>query len=461
MLLNGNDIIAYQPIGRQEVYDFTVPVYHNYIAAGLVHHNTMSASMETAMHLTGKYPAWWEGKRFDKPANFWAGAPTGQTCRDNPQRLLLGRPGELGTGAIPGEDILDMKRASGNVPNLIETILVRHVSGGTSSVGLKSYDQGRIRWQGETLDGVWFDEEPPADIYSEGLTRTNATKGIAYLTFTPLLGMSEVVTRFLKLKPPGTAVVNMTIYDALHYTDEERKAIVAAYPAHEREARAMGTPIMGSGRVFDTPEESFAILSPMIPSHWARIAGMDIGWDHPTAVAWIAWDRDSDVAYVYDAYKASEQVLAVHAASIRARGAWIPVAWPHDAMQHESSGETIAKQYRDEPYKVKMLPQKATHPPEQGKLEGTGGISFEAGIISMAERLKTGRLKVAKHLNDWFDEYRLYHRKDGLVVKENDDLMSATRIALMMLRHAKTFETPRSSYVAPYHPSDASMGVLG
>ena len=30
----------------------------------------------------------------------------------------------------------------------------------------------------------------------------------------------------------------------------------------------------------------------------------------------------------------------------------------------------------------------------------------------------------------------LYHRKDGLVVKEGDDLMCATRYAVMMLRHA-------------------------
>lgn len=423
---------------------------------------TLGASFETAMHATGKYPADWEGKRFTHPIAGWVGAPTGQLSRDNPQRLLLGRPGEWGTGAIPGDDIVGLKRASGNVPDLIETIQVRHVSGGISSLTLKSYDQGRIRWQGETLHLVWFDEEPDEEVYSEGVTRTNATKGIVYLTFTPLLGMSQVVTRFLKEKPFGTHVTNMTIYDALHYTEEERKAIIAAYPKHEREARAMGVPIMGSGRVFDTPEDTFAILSPMIPPHWPRLAGMDIGWDHPTAVVWMAWDRDTDVVYLYDAYKASETTIAVHAATIKGKGPWIPVAWPHDALQHDkNSGETVAKQYRNEPYKVNMMPFKATHPPERGKLEGTGGYSFEAGVMEIQERLRTGRLKVAKHLNDWFEEYRLYHRKDGLIVKENDDLLSATRIGLMMLRHAKTFQTPRQATIAPFIPSDASMGVLG
>jgi hypothetical protein len=45
---------------------------------------------------------------------------------------------------------------------------------------------------------------------------------------------------------------------------------------------------------------------------------------------------------------------------------------------------------------------------------------------------------VSKHLLDWFEDFRLYHRKDGKVVKEGDDLLAATRYAVMMLRHAKT-----------------------
>jgi phage terminase large subunit-like protein len=61
----------------------------------------------------------------------------------------------------------------------------------------KAYEQGRAKWQADTLNGVWFDEEPPLDIYTEGLTRTNATWGLVMLTFTPLKGMSDVVQMFL------------------------------------------------------------------------------------------------------------------------------------------------------------------------------------------------------------------------------------------------------------------------
>lgn len=66
-----------------------------------------------------------------------------------------------------------------------------------STLLFKAYEQGRQKWQGDTLDVVWFDEEPPAEIYTEGLARIAARKGFVYLTFTPLKGASEVVMNFL------------------------------------------------------------------------------------------------------------------------------------------------------------------------------------------------------------------------------------------------------------------------
>jgi hypothetical protein len=56
----------------------------------------------------------------------------------------------------------------------------------------------------------------------------------------------------------------------------------------------------------------------------------------------------------------------------------------------------------------------------------------------MLDRMRTGKLKVFKEHLDWWEEFRLYHRKDGKVVREGDDLLCATRYALMMLRHAST-----------------------
>lgn len=179
-------------------------------AAGLTHRErllmagnqlgkTYCGAAEVAMHLTGLYPDWWTGRRWDRPTRWWAGSKTGEVTRDGVQRLLIGEPkneSEWGTGMIPGAHLSEWSRRQG-VADALDNATVRHVSGGISTLGFKSYDQGRQKWQGETLDGVWFDEEPPLDIYMEGLTRTNATGGISMITFTPLLGMSEVVAMFL------------------------------------------------------------------------------------------------------------------------------------------------------------------------------------------------------------------------------------------------------------------------
>ena len=74
-----------------------------------------------------------------------------------------------------------------------------------------------------------------------------------------------------------------------------------------------------------------------------------------------------------------------------------------------------------------------------------GSVSVEAGLMDMLDRMNTGRFKVFKHLNDWWEEFRLYHRKDGKVVKEGDDLLAASRYAIMMLRFART-ETQRRNF---------------
>lgn len=466
--LNRRQLYLYKPYPKQiEFHNATALIPESIVSerllmAGNQLGKTLSAGAETAMHLTGEYPVWFRGRKFREPVQAWAGGKNGQSVRDTVQRILLGQVNEIGTGMIPGNKIVDYKKAVHGVADQIETVFVRHVTGGTSRLTLKTYDQGRERWQGETLHFVWFDEEPDLDIYSEGKTRVQVKKGMVFLTFTPLLGMSNVVVRFLQEKPPGSIVVQMTINDVTHYSEEQKAAIIAGYPEHERRSRAMGMPIMGSGQVFPIDETIIKEPPIQIPAFWPRIGALDIGgYDHPTAVVWIAWDRDADIVHLYDAYRQAKQPIAVHASAIKSRGAWIPIAWPHDAHSHDKgSGQIIAAQYRKEG--VNMMLRHATHKPKQGEKEGSGGFSTEAGVSELLERMQTGRFKVNSNLIDWFDEFRMYHRKDGLIVKERDDLMSATRIGHMMLRFAKIYEAPRRHGMVPsFQSSDPTMGVLG
>ncbi len=410
---------------------------------------TWSAGFETAMHLTGRYPDSWEGRTWDRPVAGWAAGVTSEVTRDSVQRVLCGRINAIGTGAIP-RDAIKEKAMKRGVADAIDTLVIKHggggdVQAGESLLGFKSYDQGREKFQAETLDFVWLDEEPDEDIYTEALTRTNATSGSVYMTFTPLKGMSGVVKRFLIEKMPGTTVVVMTIEDALHYTPEQRAAIIASYPAHERDARVKGIPSLGSGRVFPIAEDTIKVEAFPIPVHWAQICGIDFGWDHPSAAVRLAWDRDTDILYVIAAHRQKEQTPLMFAATVKPWGAWLPWAWPHDGLQHDKgSGEALRDQYAAQG--LAMLPNRATHPPAEGEEEGTGGNGVEAGVLDMLDRMQTGRLKVFSHLNDWFEEFRMYHREDGKIVKLDDDLLSATRYASMMKRHAITKPAPSKPF---------------
>lgn len=168
-----------------------------FMAANRVGKTYGAGGYETALHLTGRYPDWWEGRRFTQPVDWWAAGDTAETTRDIIQFCLLGPIEEIGTGLIPGEDIVGEPSRRRGVADAIDQVAVRHVSGGTSVLGLKSYDQGRKKFQGTAKHGVWLDEEPEQDIYTECLLRLMTTDGLMMLTFTPLSGVSEVVLQYM------------------------------------------------------------------------------------------------------------------------------------------------------------------------------------------------------------------------------------------------------------------------
>ena len=304
---------------------------------------TMAGAAEAAMHLTGRYPDWWKGKTFDRPLRAAAGSETAELTRDGVQRLLVGNPRsepDWGTGLIPKEALADWTRKNG-IPDALDGIVVRWGGGGDvqqgfSTLNFKAYEQGRSKWQADTLDFVWLDEEPPLNVYSEALTRISSTGGVVYCTFTPLLGMSEVCRRFLLEASPDRAMVTMTIEDALHYSAEDREKIVAGYPPHEREARAQGRPVLGSGLIFPMPEEEISVPARIFPKEFCRIRGIDFGYDHPFAAVELVHDTEGDVVYVTRAFRHRHSTPILHAATICAWGnEWVPCAWPHDGLKHD------------------------------------------------------------------------------------------------------------------------------
>ncbi len=233
------------------------------------------------------------------------------------QQKLCGTAGvesAWGTGLIPKDCLLDRTLGHG-VTDGIETLQVKHTSGGVSTATFKSYEQGRTKFQGAILDAIWFDEEPPMDVYLEGLTRTMVTGGVVLVTYTGIKGRTDITERFLSEESPDRTTINMTIDEAEHFTPTQRAALIASWPEYMRDTRSTGHPMQGEGRVFTTPEASIVeprIRDRDIPPWWPKIWGIDIGIRHPFAAVLLLWDKDggpggADIIHVHRTICMSDQ----------------------------------------------------------------------------------------------------------------------------------------------------------
>lgn len=387
-----------------------------------------SGAYETTLHLTGLYPEWWEGKRFDQPVQWWACGTTSETTRDIVQDKLCGSVTNLGTGMIPAHLITHHTRRPHGLPGAIEQIWVKHVSGGVSTLGFKAYEQGRQSFEGTAKHGAWCDEEPPQDCYTEMLYRTMTTRGIVYTTFTPLQGMSDVVRGFIepdKEEAKGyKLMINAGWDDVPHLSEDEKRSLLATTPPFQRDARSKGLPQLGAGAIYQMPESELSVMPFAIPNHWPRVFGMDTGG--VTAAVWLAVDRENQTVYLYDCYKRDHPEPVIHASAIKARGSWIPgVADAAALLMTAHDREQTIRLYKKMGLDL-SLPDKAV----------------ETGIQEVWELMSGGRFKVFSSVSAWWQEYRLYHRDEkGKIVKTNDHLMDATRYAVRSgLKKAKTIE---------------------
>lgn len=406
-----------------------------------------SNAYECALHLTGRYPEWWKGKRFKQPIRAWMSGSTGKTTRDIIQPVMLGPIHDMGTGMLPKDSIVD---ASGKfrvtpkagLPGAKETVFVKHISGGYSELTFKSYEQGREGFEGTAMHYIGLDEECPSDIYSECLTRTMTVGGIMNLTFTPLRGITEVVTSFLpSMRYPATDNLCGPVLpedpkdepvkwfttcdwdDVPHLADSDKRQMLASYSPHEKEARSRGIPSVGSGKVYPVPESEFVIAPIKIPPHWSRGYAIDPGFT-ATAAVFFAYDEDNDVVYITEDYKVEKKAPTEHAAYfLRKVGNWMPgVIDPAGQFLAMSKGKD----------RIPMLHEYL----DMGLNLRLANNQVEPGILNVYNRLMTGRLKVFSNCQRWLEEFRIYRRKeDGTIFKNRkkseDDLMDATRYAIM------------------------------
>ncbi|HVW77452.1 MAG TPA: terminase family protein [Alloacidobacterium sp.] len=370
---------------------------------------------EMALHLTGLYPDWWKGKRFDHAVNAWCATDTNRQSRDILQAILMGRIGEFGTGLLPSDTIVRHSTKVG-IADAVESVFVKHVSGSVSELGFKSYDGGREVFQGTSRHVIWLDEEPPKDVYVESLLRTMDCDGVVMATFTPMLGMSEICRDFLTPQKEAKRYVVQIEWDEVPHLSEQAKAeLLASIPEYQREARSKGIPVLGAGAIYPVDEKDVLIDPFELPKHYPRAYGLDVGWNR-TAAIWMAVDRDTGTHYLYHEHYRGKAEPEVHVAAIKSVGPWIPgVIDPASRGRSQIDGRSLITEYR-----------------RQGLILAEADNAVEAGLYKVWSMLTTGKLKAFKGLQNWLSEFRLYQRNDsGDVVKSNDHLMDAMRYVVM------------------------------
>lgn len=388
-----------------------------------VTHNTTAGLYELTLHATGEYPDWWPGYRFPEGNDWWVCGVDQESVVDVLQDRLLGPVGEFGTGFLPHDAIdftslRDAKKAGTGVGE----IRVKHKGGGFSTLTFKSYQQGRESFQGKPGISVFMDEEPPASIYSEAVTRTIAGPGLIILTFTPLKGISTVVKNFLGgsdlNKETGELsssryLLRATWDDAPHLTAESKAAMLEKYLPHEREARSKGIPSIGSGAIFPFAQETITCEPFEIPKYWPKAYGFDVGRN--TAAVWITQDRDSGMIYVYNDFFMIEGAPSNHAEGIKGRGKWIKGAIDTAARgRSPTDGDNLFQMYKDLGLDIQNADK-----------------AVEAGLYEIFELFQAGRLKIFNTCKGLLEELSLYRRDEkGKIVKVDDHRMDAFRYAI-------------------------------
>ncbi len=388
---------------------------------------TLTILLEGYWHASGRYPDWWEGKRFRRPTVGIFGAQTWEHMRTGLQtKLLTGADrGDLerGTGIIPKEVLSRCEFISAaNVPGVYAEIKVPHVTGGFSKIMFKTYESGQEKWESMTCNWVMLDEEPPRDIYTEAAMRVIANDGTIAIGFTPDSGLTETVLHFFKDgefnagAADGKLITMVGWDDVPHLSEKAKAAAISKIPEHLREAKTKGIPYLGEGRVFQFDLSQFIEQGFKIPDYYEKCYAIDPGVSN-TAVLWGARDPDSGVTYIYNEYSAHSVSIYTVADAIKAHGAWIPgVMDPFYGPQ--SSRESSAKiidLYKQTGLDVELCDRK-------------GKEYKESGIETIKVAFLTGKLRIFNHCRHLINQLHLYHRTDrGKTGNTPDDFVDALR----------------------------------
>lgn len=441
-----NQLRYFRPFEHQRRFFETSTDRRGILAANRIG-KTVSTCYETAYHLTGQYPEWWTGRRFDRPITAMVAGEGWSQVALVLQQELLGTPDvklreQIGTGAIPRDCVvLDTMRSDGANAIGVE---VRHVSGGKSYLLFANYTQEVRQLQGFKLNLAVFDEQPPDDFFSEIVTRTATTQGMVLCSFTPLKGLNGLVSKFWN-QEPGYDYVRVGWDDVPEYDPwgepfllmETRRQLERDYLPHEREARMLGKPIMGKGAVFqmrDWPTYKSGEYDFRNMLNIQRVIALDLGLvNDKTVISLVYWDPYERTAWLHKQIVVQGVEEAVPTQYInhllRPEVFGTPIVLPSDAStpgRYTMSSNSIRQLF--EQYELNVLPKPIMNPPDsEGRV--TNHKSF--GINQMRQMLEVGSLQVNENCVDFLREAQNYYVDTQGRFSDPDDCIDSARYGIL------------------------------
>lgn len=397
-----------------------------FMAANRIGKTESGGLYEASLHAIGWYPSWWNGLELNQGQDLTIliVSDSYKDSRNIIQNKLLRHheTADVGTGLIPYENIVEM-RSLGNVPGCLDYMKVKRDCGGFTIIYFKASSQGREAFQGVEADIIYFDEEPPEPVFTEGLIRlASKMKGLTGLmiaTFTPLRGMTNLVS--MMLNNPEYLVTIATWEDAPHLDEETKRKLEATIPEWQRDARTKGIPQLGAGAVYRIAIDDIKIEFFDIPADWKHFYGMDVGYNH-TCIAMFAENPVTNEIYMYD---------ELH---IQGKGAveYTPLAkMKVGSMKGAVDPAAMAKSQTDGKQVFQVI--------REGGLDViTADNDVESGIMKIDILLKSGKLKIFSRCEYFFKEYKTYMRDDknyGKIVKKDDHMMDAMRYGIVSGRY--------------------------
>jgi phage terminase large subunit-like protein len=408
---------------------------------------TVSTCFETAMHLTGQYPTWWAGKRYDKPVTAMVAGEGWSQVALVLQNELLGTNDvkirdSIGTGAIPRDCIItDTMRSDG--ANCIG-VEIRHTSGAKSYLLFANYTQEVRQMQGFKLNLAVFDEQPPDDFFSEIVTRTATTQGQVLCSFTPLKGLNGLVSKFWNHEE-GYEHIRVSWDDVPEYDpwgepfllNETRQQLERDYLPHERDARRNGVPVMGKGAVFQIrnwPTYKTGQYDFRHTPGLHRLIALDLGLvNDKTVLSLMYWDPNERTAWLDKqiVVKGTEEANPMNYINhlMRPEVFGTPIVLPPDGGtvgRYTMSSLSIRQLF--EQYELNVYPEPVRNPADdQGRI--TNHKAF--GINTMRQMMEVSSFMVNENCVEFLREAQNYYVDDKGRFSDPDDCIDSARYALL------------------------------